>query len=136
MGRSGEYGPFFCKNLQTLKFLITEERMQDLVKKMLALMNKIPEFVKADQDLLSDMRHQYEEGINSSVKEQCIMLSKRVSKLQNKLDYFLLCCLHVMYMFHRSKLGFYVSFNFQGHIGRGSWHCHLWGSNSHREDSL
>ena len=27
----------------------------------------------------------------------------------------------------KSKLGFYVPFNIQGHIGRGPQHCHLWG---------
>ena len=29
----------------------------------------------------------------------------------------------------RSKLGFYIPFNSQGHIGTGSKHCHLWDSN-------
>ena len=35
-----------------------------------------------------------------------------------------------------SKLGFYILFNSQGHIGTGSQHCHLWDSNPHRVDSL
>ena len=28
----------------------------------------------------------------------------------------------------RSKLGFYIPFNSQGHIGTGPQHCHLWDS--------
>ena len=32
----------------------------------------------------------------------------------------------------RSKLGFYVPFNSQGHIGTGPENCHLWDSNSQR----
>ena len=31
-----------------------------------------------------------------------------------------------------SKLGFYVPFNSQGHIGTGPQNCHLWDSNSQR----
>ena len=34
----------------------------------------------------------------------------------------------------RSKLGFYIPSNSQGHIGTGSQHCHLWESNPHRSD--
>ena len=29
----------------------------------------------------------------------------------------------------RSKLGFYIPFNSQGHIGTGPQNCHLWDSN-------
>ena len=32
----------------------------------------------------------------------------------------------------KSKLGFYVPFNSQGHIGTGPQNCHLWDSNPHR----
>ena len=32
----------------------------------------------------------------------------------------------------RSKLGFYVPFNSQGHIGTGPQNCHLWDSNPQR----
>ena len=32
----------------------------------------------------------------------------------------------------KSKLGFYVLFNSQGHIGTGPQNCHLWDSNPHR----
>ena len=32
--------------------------------------------------------------------------------------------------FQRSKLGFFVPFDSQGHIGTGPQHCHLWDSNS------
>ena len=31
-----------------------------------------------------------------------------------------------------SKLGFYVPFNSQGHIGTGPQNCHLWDSNPQR----
>ena len=31
-----------------------------------------------------------------------------------------------------SKLGFYILFNSQGHIGTGPQHCHLWDSNPQR----
>ena len=33
----------------------------------------------------------------------------------------------------KSKLGFYVSFNSQGHIGTGPQLCHLWDSNQPTE---
>ena len=33
------------------------------------------------------------------------------------------------YSSQRSKLGFYVPFNSQGHIGTGPQNCHLWDSN-------
>ena len=32
----------------------------------------------------------------------------------------------------KSKLGFYVPFNSQGHIGTGPQNCHLWDSNPQR----
>ena len=32
----------------------------------------------------------------------------------------------------KSKLGFNVPFNSQGHIGTGPQHCHLWDSNPQR----
>ena len=32
----------------------------------------------------------------------------------------------------RSKLGFYVPFNSQGHIGTGPQNCHLWDLNPQR----
>ena len=32
----------------------------------------------------------------------------------------------------RSKLGFYVPFNSQSHIGTGPQNCHLWDSNPQR----
>ena len=40
------------------------------------------------------------------------------------------------YKLQSSKLGFYMLFNGQGHIGTGSRHCHLWESNPHIGDSL
>ena len=36
----------------------------------------------------------------------------------------------------RLKLGIYVPFNSQGHIGMGPQHCYLWGSNPHKGDRL
>ena len=35
-----------------------------------------------------------------------------------------------------SKLGFYVPFNSQGHIGTGPQHCHLWDSDPQRWQSI
>ena len=32
----------------------------------------------------------------------------------------------------KSKLGFNIPFNSQGHIGTGPQHCHLWDSNPQR----
>ena len=36
----------------------------------------------------------------------------------------------------RSKSGFYIQFNSQGHIVTGPQHCHLWEWKPHRGDSL
>ena len=38
----------------------------------------------------------------------------------------------ILHVPQRSKLGFYVPFNSQGHIGTGPQNCHLWDSNPQR----
>ena len=43
-----------------------------------------------------------------------------------------LCLVMIGLFGTKSKLGFYIPFNSQGHIGTGPQNCHLWDSNPQR----
>ena len=78
-------------------FCSAEERMQDLVSKMLQLVQKIPDFIKADKEILSNLKGEMDEGVKESTRNQCDSLYIEVKLLQMKLDCFYFLHIHVSF---------------------------------------
>ena len=69
--------------------------MQDLVSKMLQLVQKIPDFIQADKEMLSNLKSEMDEGVKEKTKQDCEGLYSDTKLLQLKLDYLYLMHIHV-----------------------------------------